>query len=1290
MTISDLFERDPTRQLEEVKKINSRERAETDVTEFHETDSARRVLMELGDLIQTYPSEAARFLYIHATFGSGKTHLLKLVGLLADDESEFAYLGDQLAEQWPGFDELQQSITDSHVDRLKPVFLNLLDRDASKEPPLPFLIFEAIGRELGYPTDPNWLLEWVWRVDMEYDGIWESLQELEHDGRTFDEVLGERARIRSWLYDALPAMAETTGTDLDSSAGVKASIETAEDEVEPEGFAPEDLVSRVETVTEALNGGSKRTELLLGLDEVALFVGDSRHRYREFEETMEALQRGPNPVVVTTGQYSLPYTREALIGEPPADHWTHRQVPLEGADTEIIVRKRWLRKSDHGEERVKSLLATIPDLSLETYSSVASADPDPVESYPFREYDLPLLRTVMQELITQGRSTDHEYIQGRALLVLVRSLFTKFGWASKSEGSLVTWDVLFDLLVEETTYLPLWVQEMIDNTLVPTFDGEDAWEVRLAKGLYLLNQVPAVPSTPENLGRLMIDDVTGFVDDVVERTESGLETLVDKQKALTETNDEGDHVYTLVSEEQESILSRAQDKAAKISPHQLSAWLETRLRENDDFFRSDGSRHEVDIGEERLVPLRYGYSILEPVDRAPSPEYDSLRVRVLADDPDTVSEQVETWQDVNHGRDGGEHVLITIEVPETTLERIRNVIGMGQVLDEETESHEELEREHRADKRRLESSVNEILEDASVYTVHEHRGARSSVLEDVIADQVNTVFGSSRRTLSRPLVEVDDAKAMATFFRGSGEWPLSDVDATMLGVDTDSATIADYGWCREFIDTYESQKAVDVETLLQQTRTANGKYRGTPQESIAALLITLATSNESVALKLDTEYMTAADSAAIGRQVRTKGGLQSLQVRFDVDIVDPPTVKQFVTAVLDEEPSGEGPDEWLRELGQAVARNSATVKRTLKGADREFGVTPDAFEATIDPALSGEELSTSDLGGEEDLDRLLEEARTFAAARELFGVEDDGTTLWERFSESLDTMTSLYPNATITSRMRTTADSDTVPSAATVRSRIEDAEGHRVDEISAQHHRITGDQALGSDPDAIREELRTWLQSNEDDVRTVVGKATEEFDDIVSSDLQDVFETAWAGEIPPEGDIVDLGAVQQAKTYEQVRTLFDDTDGVSLWAQLQEAGQELRAEHSNSPTTESVQTVLDGSHPPTEARVVQLLEEAKDPKVEEADGEAWAELQQIAGRLRQELPNAEITDDVTDVVDVGERPTEERAAELLSRVRTVLERAETVNGRLDALDDGDIVLIDTRESEGRDTGSTGF
>jgi hypothetical protein len=737
-----------------------------------------------------------------------------------------------------------------------------------------------------------------------------------------------------------------------------------------------------------------------------------------------------------------------------------------------------------------------------------------------------------------------------------------------------------------------------------------------------------------------------------------------------------DEVYTLVSEEQESILSRAQEKAAKVSQHQLTAWLETRLRENDAFFRSDGSRHEVDVGDERLVPLRYDYSILERVDRAPSPEFDAIRVRVLAHKHDTVSEQVETWQEVNNGRDGGEHILITIDVPETMLERIRNVIGMGQVLDDETESHEELEREYRSDKRQLESSVTEILDDASVYTVTEHRGARSSALDDAVEDQVNTVFGSSRRTLSQPLVEVDDAQAMAKFFRGSGEWPLSDADAAMLGVDTDSAEIADTGWCREFIEN-ETKHAVDAETLLTRTKTAKGEYRGTPQESIAALLITLATSNKKVALKQDTDYVT--DPAAIGRQVRTKGGLTSLQVRFEVTIIPPEMVREFVTTILGEEPAGEGPDEWLSELGQWVNENSATLKRTLKATNREFDVSLERFETTVEPALSSGALSMSDLGSLSEFETALEEAETFADARKLFGVEEDGTTLWERFSDELDTMTSLYPNASTTTSMQATAESDTVPSVATLESRLADAESHRVDTTSEQYRRITGEAATESDPGRICDDLGAWLRSSEDAVRGIIDAATEEFDDVALDDLQGVFERAWEGEEVSERDIVDSTVVQQAESYERIRKLFDDTGGASLWSQLQEAGEELESDHPESPTTEAVKKVLNSSQPPTERRVRQLIERAKDPQQPDADDDVWAELRVVAEELRQELPNASVTDDVTGLVDSDDRPTDERATELLEEAEELLGRIRKVRNAVDDVDEDSIVLIESQQ-----------
>jgi hypothetical protein len=66
----------------------------------------------------------------------------------------------------------------------------------------------------------------------------------------------------------------------------------------------------------------------------------------------------------------------------------------------------------------------------------------------------------------------------------------------------------------------------------------------------------------------------------------------------------------------------------------------------------------------------------------------------------------------------------------------------------------------------------------------------------------------------------------------------------------------------------------------------------------------------------------------------------------------------------------------------------------------------------------------------------------------------------------------------------------------------------------------------------------------------------------------------------------------------------------------------------------------------------------------------------VAEELRQELPNAEVTDDVTAAVDADERPSEERVNELLSEAKKVLERIQSVNGRLDGLEDGSIVLLE--------------
>jgi hypothetical protein len=768
-----------------------------------------------------------------------------------------------------------------------------------------------------------------------------------------------------------------------------------------------------------------------------------------------------------------------------------------------------------------------------------------------------------------------------------------------------------------------------------------------------------VKSTDESFGSVRND------------VESALSDLFDDRKVLTETNDRGDEEYLLVSEEQEDILTRAKTRAQQIPSHRLSAKLENSLREGSSLLLSEGSRHEVDLNGERNVPLRLGYSVLDPVEQAPTPEFDAVRVRLLVGD-DEVGDQVAAWQSTNEGQDGGEHVLVAVNLQESTIDRLRDVMGMQEVLSEETETYSELESDHRDEQQALESTIRDQLADADVYVqTGGTKGRYEDVFEQVVEQQVQSVFAGTRFVLTNGITEVPDTKQMARFFRDVDDWPLSSEDAVTLGVDTDRAELVN-GWCHEFLEEYEDTQSIRAEDLLAQTVQRGGIYRGTPRESISALLITLEAANE-IALSRDGKPI--GDPGEIGRAVRNKTSLTDVQIRFDpIENGDPEQIRDTVETLINEEPDGTSPDTWLSELTEWIDENSVLVKRVFRGVSREFGdaASLEKLETTLQPALDGESLQKDEFV----FDEIEQQTERFDRARELFQSSEESESLWERFSHQTIEMQRLYSGAGITGEMQAILSGSDVPDADRLRATIDEADAHRRTVVREQYERITGESPSDEDPESVVSSLVTWLYAHDGSSKETADRVAVEFDGVTIDYLYELFETAWNGDSFSEEDLVDSTVVQQAKRYERARQFLEASDNeASLWSQLREASERLEKEYPNHPVTTDVSEMLSRSQPPSVDEVEQLLDEADNPfEVDER-------LEELAHELQSEYPNHDLTQEVVDTVKGTSPSSAECVGELIEDAEQLLddvdEQLQRIRETMDELEDGSVLMIET-------------
>ena len=548
LLIKDVLERDPTRQIERIIKVDEQDPriVGSELEEYVVTDEIKGYLEDIIDrfIESRHKTPESVCGWISGFFGSGKSHFLKVLGyllsnrkILLEDGREVGaatYLCTKHSLLPPGKAIIEKEL------KTKAIFVNMLNfpRDDPKAPSITRIIYTALLEDSGL-SDIPWIAE-IEKMVQERK-LWEKfLAYIEKEtGKSWQDV-------RKITVMAGPLLAKAL-CELDPKTYY--SIERAEksiDEVKQSfELTPRKLVELLVKEAEKLDKDNGRIVLLL--DEVGLYIGTDTDRLTDLNilaEEIERIGRGKVWLFVTAQEALedvLPRI-EAYRGqfEKIKDRFQIK-VTLTPENIGTVVKKRLLSKTPD-RDKLKSLeelynkysgsLATsalIKNPAREYGGLLTSIEKNSfIESYPLMPYHTLLMQQIFTQLRLRGRTIPELLgVRERAILSVVRALLVGptgdvEGLAKRELGSLATFDMVYDAIHLE---IRGEYQSMMEE--IGKLGEKDGLKVSsVAKALFLLQQVGDwIPCTVENISALLYPRLGEDGNALIEKVKACLEEL---------------------------------------------------------------------------------------------------------------------------------------------------------------------------------------------------------------------------------------------------------------------------------------------------------------------------------------------------------------------------------------------------------------------------------------------------------------------------------------------------------------------------------------------------------------------------------------------------------------------------------------------------------------------------------------------------------------------------------------------------------------------------------------------
>lgn len=565
-TLKTIFNKPVDRRIEGVIKADDEACLHLEIEEYVLTNEVEKRLESFLDAYNNY--EGANGVWVSGFFGSGKSHLLKMLALLLENRQiDGASALDLFLPKCGDNEILRGDLKRAVAIPSKSILFNIDQKaDVISKTQIDALlaVFVKVFDEMcGYYGKQGHIAQF--ERDLDSRGLYEQFKSAYETtaGRTWQKGR-EQALLEAKNIDK--AYAQVTGGDEASAMGILDKYRS-QYRVSIEDFA--------EQMHAYIERQSPYFRLNFFVDEVGQYIAENvklMTNLQTIAESMATKCRGRAWVIVTAQE-----DMETVVGEMGKQQGNDfskiqarfaNRMKLTSADVAEVILKRLLMKTEEGVRLLSDIyraqsnnFKTLFDFAdgSQIYRNYQDREHF-IHSYPFIPYQFALLQSAIQNLSQHSAfEGKHSSVGERSMLGVFQQVAIQIG--DYEIGQLATFDLMFEGI---RTALKSNIQRAIiqaENHL------DNPFAIRLLKTLFLVKYIKEFKPTLRNLCVLMLDGFNQDLPALRKRVGEALSLL--EQQTYVQRNGE---FYEYLTDEEKDVEQEI--KNTEVESSDVAAELE--------------------------------------------------------------------------------------------------------------------------------------------------------------------------------------------------------------------------------------------------------------------------------------------------------------------------------------------------------------------------------------------------------------------------------------------------------------------------------------------------------------------------------------------------------------------------------------------------------------------------------------------------------------------------------------------------------------------------------------------